>query len=363
MYFFEKIKKLFLSLNKNSFKQPSLNKPKILFLCKKRVDSYGISYGLLNSANFVINYLNKIGIAAELITCIDANEIDKYVTQKNPTIVIIEALWVTPEKIYELMNIGRHRNRSWIIRIHSKVSFLANEGIAIKWLMGYSKLSRNFKNFYIAPNTEEITNDLREHFNLNTLYLPNIYEPMTEVNKRIIVKKREEVHMGCFGAIRPMKNQLIQAIAAIKFADRNNLKLYFHMNGNRNEQNGDNIQKNIIHLFRHHPKHTLIQHNWLSHSDFLELIKEMDYGLQVSLNESFNIVCADFVYVGIPIVTSEIDWMPKLCNVMPSSSESIYHGLERIKKNYQYAINESKKSLDNYNKLAKNQWSTVINKL
>lgn len=42
----------------------------------------------------------------------------------------------------------------------------------------------------------------------------------------------------------------------------------------------------------------------------------MNIGLQVSLTETFNIVAADFVSQGIPIIVSEqIDWMPSVYKV------------------------------------------------
>jgi len=42
----------------------------------------------------------------------------------------------------------------------------------------------------------------------------------------------------------------------------------------------------------------------MDHSDFISIVKSMDIGMQVSLSESFNIVAADFVSNGIPLVGS-----------------------------------------------------------
>jgi len=87
---------------------------------------------LVNSAYFVSEYLKSIGIESEVVTVVDGNDVDKVVTQYDPTHIFIQALFITPAKMYELMNLSRHANRNWIVRIHSKVPFLANEGIAMR---------------------------------------------------------------------------------------------------------------------------------------------------------------------------------------------------------------------------------------
>src|SRR4051812_17688645 len=110
---------------------------RVLFLGKKRNTSYGISFGLRNSAEFVANALMKYGVAEEAVAMmvVDGNSIDKEVYNFEPDVVVIEAIWVTPEKIEELCL--RYPKVKWTIRIHSKTPFLANEGMAFKWINGY----------------------------------------------------------------------------------------------------------------------------------------------------------------------------------------------------------------------------------
>ena len=122
------------------------------------------------------------------------------------------------------------------------------------------------------------------------------------------------VSVACFGAIRPMKNTLLQAMASIVFAEKIGKILHFHIN-TRCEQNGEPIYRNLMFLFKH-TKHQLIEHSWMPHEDFLDVIKEMDLGLQVSFSETFNIVAADMVVSNIPLIGSkEITWLSNLFQV------------------------------------------------
>jgi hypothetical protein len=50
----------------------------------------------------------------------------------------------------------------------------------------------------------------------------------------------------------------------------------------------------------------------------------MDIGLQVSFSETFNIVSADFVSMGVPIVVSgEVPWAPRFIKASPTDSQAI----------------------------------------
>lgn len=296
---------------------------KILFLLKEK--SYGstakgFTTGLLNSATFVVLFLRNHGYEAEVKVIKDSNSIDREVTQYNPDIVILEALWFTPEKIKEILSLTRHKHREWVVRIHSKAPFLANEGISIEWIREYTKL--HLKNLWIAPNTLELTKQLAEVFSHGKfVYLPNVYfiKPCFPQEKYSLCS----LDVGCFGAIRPMKNHFQQALAAIKVADSIGHSLNFHINASRVEQGGENVLKNLRSLFKG-SHHNLVEHGWLDHSEFLSLISRMDFGSQVSFSESFNIVTADFVTAGIPIVTSDdIEWMPGILKASASDFDQI----------------------------------------
>src|SRR4029077_19455509 len=118
----------------------------------------------------------------------------------------------------------------------------------------------------------------------------------------------DDLHIGCFGAIRPLKNQFTQAVAAIEDAKAAGRRLQFHMNGTRQEQGGTAALKNIIALFDN-SSHELVLHPWLEHRDFLKLMSKMDLAMCDSFSETFCIVAADAVAVNAPLVCSDqIPW-------------------------------------------------------
>ena len=286
---------------------------RILLVVKKREakeiwhqnDFYGSpSSGLLNSVQMISVMLDSLNIENKLAEVIDNNSIDREVNNFKPTIVVIEALWVVPEKFKVLIKL--HPKVKWIIRLHSNTPFLANEGIAIEWIFDYLK----FPEVFVASNNLKLFKELEFLTrNRRILYLPNYYNfvSFNHVEKTI---DNNFIRIGCFGAIRPLKNQLLQAIAAIDFADKMGLKLKFYINATRIELNGSSILKNIRALFAN-SKHELLEIPWLSHEDFLIFLKKnIDIGMQISFSETFNIVTADCISQEVPVVVSkEIDFV------------------------------------------------------
>ena len=316
---------------------------RVLFILKRREDYHaimhqaiGLSTGLYNSAKFVHEMLRDQGIESTLEVAIDNNCIDRLVTKHRPTHVIIEALWVVPTKFAELQKL--HPSITWIVRLHSEMPFMAGEGTAMDWIGDYS----GFKNVVIGINAPRMCREIRsylqtrnnwskEELHKNVVYLPNFY-PETYKTKKFD-RDKDHIDIACFGAIRPLKNQLLQAFAALEFAKRINKKLRFHVNAGRIEMNGGPIIHNLKGLFQQlaGTGHEMINHQWCPREDFLSLCAEMDIGLQVSFSETFNIVGADLISQGVPLVgtAEEIPWAIDFFCANPTSSEDIVKKLIR----------------------------------
>lgn len=328
-------------------------KNRILFILKRRDDYHhtkhsshiGLSTGLYNSASFVVDMLNANGISAKMVVVIDNNDIDREVIKYNPTHVIIESLWVVPTKFSILTRL--HPRVKWIIRLHSEIPFLANESVAMDWIPDYY----TYRNVSVACNSPRIKEeldyyldsiyenvkynivlfrDLLKPFRKEVIYLPNIYP--TNFVPKIEKRKNNFLDIGCFGAIRPLKNHLNQALAAIRYADSLKKKLNFHVNSGRVEMRGEPVTRNLASLFSHVSKkgHKLVNHEWTHREDFLKLCGTMDLGMQVSFSETFNIVAADFISQSVPIVVSdEIPWSSNFFTADPQDTGSIYRALYR----------------------------------
>jgi hypothetical protein len=315
-------------------------KKSVLFILKKRED-YGpkhhdhksLSTGLYNSAKFVNQMLIDNGIESNIVVVNDNNDIDREVTKYKPTHVIIEALWVVPEKFKVLHKL--HPNVKWIVRMHSEIPFIANEGNAMTWLGEYVK----YDNVSIAFNAKRILKDFKfyiqtemawnkKEVDKKVIYLPNYFSQ--DYKRKKLNKKKHTIDIACFGAVRPLKNHLNQAIAALRFAESIGKRLHFHINIGRFEMKGDSVYKNLKGLFDQlsNSHHKLVEHEWMPREEFLDLCSKMDIGMQSSFSETFNIVGCDLVSQGVPLIGSpEIVWMNPLFMSNPTSTDSMVNKL------------------------------------
>jgi hypothetical protein len=236
--------------------------------------------------------------------------------------------------------------------------FLAEEGIAINWIKSYPQ------NVIVCPNAKSLVGDLSS-IGIETMYLPNIYYPkQTPVTSRErVLEDKPHVDIGCFGAMRTLKNHFSQAVAAISFGNAINKSIRLHVNAS--ELGDSNILKNIESLF-HGSRHSLVIHKWSSHDEFIKLVRTMDIGMQISLSESFNIVAADFVHNRTPIIVSdEISWLPGSVSVPVNAKTPTI--VKRMKYIYNYFYpsldNACVRALEMYNNNAMSIWWQLGKKL
>ena len=299
----------------------------VLFICHKN-SVYGHSVytrrssGLYNSTSFIVRALRARGVHSEIVEVTDNNDIDREVTKYRPRIVVIEALWVVPEKFDILKKL--HPKVKWFIHLHSDMPFLALEGIAMDWIVRCAA-----KGIGIIANSEESFEALKPIVPPDELiYLPNVYlsEP-----RRARLKGGRIIDVGCFGAVRPLKNQLLQALASIQFARDLGKGLRFHVNNARVETGGAPVLKNLRQLFQDIPNAELVENRWYEPEDFLKHLQlNIDIGLQVSLTETFNVVTADYVTAGLPIVVSkEVKWVSQFSKAIDNSLPDIVEKMHR----------------------------------
>jgi len=347
---------------------------KILFILKRREDyneikhsPKGLSTGLFNSASFMEQMLNDMGIEAHLEVAIDNNCIDRLVNKHKPTHVIIEALWVVPSKFAILTKL--HPGVKWIIRLHSEMPFMAGEGMAMDWIGDYV----TYKNIIIGVNAPRMLDEVRTFLHIKqkwtnaqtierVIYMPNFYPQ--EYKRKEYNSNKHWVDIACFGAVRPLKNHMVQAVAALKFARENGKQLRFHINVGRIEMKGDPVLNNLRGFFQHLYKegHQLIGHEWRPREEFLELCSQMDIGLQCNFSETFNIVSADLISQGVPVVGSyEIPWATRWFNARPAESTEIANAIERTHILPQVNVWLNQRNLTKYTNKTRKIWSKYFN--
>ena len=346
---------------------------KVLFIIKQRF-IYGEktkAYGLYNSCDFVSRKLIELGVDSKVVQVVDNNCIDKEVHAYKPTDVFIEALWVVPDKFKVLAKL--HPNVTWHIRMHSKTPFIATEGNAFNWLNQYMSLCKEGIKIKLSANSIDFFNDLKSIYGTkNVSYSPNLYYPSHDYdfscNVPDIRTNSNEFHIGIFGALRPLKNHLQQALWSIQFGKLIKRPIVVHINVSEHEAKSNtngvaNVLFNIRNLFSEEAENCrLYEHPWYSHSDFLGVVKQMDLGLQVSYSETFNITAADFVYMNVPIVVSdEIKFVNPFSRINTNSSkqamtammDSVRFGSLGLNYFNRYLLNKT-------NRKAVNSWKELL---
>jgi len=304
-----------------------------------------------------------MGYESKLIEVVDNNDIDREVSKYKPTHVFIEALWVVPSKFEQLIPL--HPTVKWYVRLHSNTPFLSSEGIAVEWIVQYLAIGVRYPQFKVSCNAEKLVNDFEGALGVRTVYAPNVYMPKDEIEAapNSISHCHDNINIGCFGAIRPLKNQLIQAMAAIAFGRKVGRQITYHINSGRVESNGEPTLRNIQALFAS-SGNKLQVHEWLDWHNFIKIVRTMDLGLQVSLSETFDIVAADFVYANVPIVGSkEIEWLSPLYQASCTDSVDIVKKLEAAWEGKQFGIHSANRNgLREWNEHAKEAWKKLLKK-
>jgi len=348
---------------------------RILFILKRREDfipikhsPLGLSTGLYNSAKFMQEMLVNSGVDAEIEVAIDNNCIDRLVSRHKPTHVILEALWVVPSKFAVLTKL--HPTVKWIVRLHSELPFMSGEGIAMDWLGDYS----DFANIVIGINAPRMLGEIREYLKTRNnwckeqtesrvIYMPNYYPQ--DYKHKSYRRDKYWIDVACFGAVRLLKNHLLQAFASIKFANRIGKQLRFHINGGRIEMKGDPVLHNLYGSFQqlHEFNHQLITHEWTPREEFLKTCASMDMGLQCNFSETFNIVSADLISQGVPIIgTKEIPWSSRFFNADPTNSDQLADVMYRTYQFPQINVFLNQRNLNNYTERTNKIWVNMFNK-
>jgi glycosyltransferase involved in cell wall biosynthesis len=224
-----------------------------------------------------------------------------------PTHVILAAPWI-PSNEVELMA-SEFVEVAFVVVSHSSVGFLTADPHAIRLLRQTADLQLSTHNVFVGGNSTKFTEWATEAWGVNAVCLPNLYD-LTESFPRH--DRRWEgggLRLGLFGANRPLKNHLSGAAAAVVLARELHVPVELLLSTGRNEGSDgralEEMTENIANL-------RVTRTGWLPWSSFRRLLRTVDLVFQVSYTETFNVVTADAIAEGVPVVASDaIEWVPR----------------------------------------------------
>lgn len=274
----------------------------------------GISHiGLGVSAALNAAEINKHIGPAEVIPAqnnVDiVNAIRKYNDEHEEplTNIIISAPWISVKDTRAMVTY--FKDIQFTVLSHSNVGFLQADPNGIHLLREGLKLSQELPNFKISGNSRKFVEWMQVAYGVPVVLLPNMY-PVKEVTTEL--EDEGVIKIGNFGAIRPQKNVLTATAAAVAIGREMQRPVEMYINSGREEGGVWTLMNALHQLIDDVPNFELKQAPWCSWSEFKEdYVANMDLLIQVSYTESFNMVTADGISVGVPSVVSDaIDWAP-----------------------------------------------------
>ncbi len=221
------------------------------------------------------------------------------------THVVISAPWLS---VYDLINlIENFKNTQFVILSHSNVGFLQADPEGVMLLRQYHELAETHRNLKVGGNSEKFVKWMQEAYGHDSILLPNLY-PLPDNPKDKRWDGKSPLKIGAFGAVRPYKNFMTAAGAAIVIHRFLNVPVELHMSTGGEGGTTEAIEQMCANVHGV----TLIKHEWQFWDKFIQLVSKMDLLLQVSYTESFNLITADGIAVGVPsVVSTAIEWAPQ----------------------------------------------------
>lgn len=221
-------------------------------------------------------------------------------------LVVLQAIWYRPGEMIPVAL--RLPHVTFLVRIHSNLSFLAVEPEQLRLLLEIARLAPT--NVRIACVSGRLARWLRDGLDVTALHLPNLYDLPPAPAPRALEDDRP-LRLGAFGALRLQKHHAVAAGAAAMVARRLGRPVELHINADRGDGSILSLLRTIAGAA---PGLTLVEHGWRPHQEFAAMAGTMDLGLQPSASETFNYVTADLAARSVSSVVGEaIEWMPWSC--------------------------------------------------
>lgn len=253
------------------------------------------------------------------VDIVDSIELYNRTHEKPLTHVVISAPWLS---IYDLERMLEHfKHTQFVILSHSNIGFLQADPDGMYLFRQYHALAHRFHNLKIGGNSSKFVHWMRKCYGDDIVLLPNLYPVEPHIQPKVWTRGTP-LKIGAFGAVRPQKNFMTAAAAAVAIQKHLRVPVELHMSDGGEGDCGTTVP--AIDQMVSGTGVTVIRHPWCYWDDFIQLIKAMDLMIQVSYTESFNMVTADGISVGVPsVVSPAIYWAPEDWKAEPDDAMDV----------------------------------------
>ena len=323
------------------------------FAAHAGISHIGLGVAALKNAE----YLNARGYDATVVAAKHNIDVVEAIREHGFTHVIISAPWLSSLDVDSMV---RHfKDVKFGIIAHSNIGFLQADPGALLLLRKYALISKEVPNLFIGGNSFIFANWFSEVYGTERLVLPNLYE----VEEREIFHNQcdEVIRIGSFGAIRPQKNVMTAAAAAMLLAEQTGRPVEFNVSTGREDGGGGVILNAIRQMMTQIPGIELVERHWSNWMEFKRTIRHMDILFQMSYTESFNMVTADGVSEGVPSVTSDaIVWVPDNWKAQADNVYSVVEIAKHMLRHREHEVHEGREALRKHNHHGFQFWKAFL---
>lgn len=330
------------------------------FAANRHISHIGLGVTASNTAKVLRQY----GVYAEVWPIVDAAGLDanlaRFANQKVPiTHVVISAPWIPTLQLQSLML--KYPYIEFACLSHSNVGFLQADTAGVTKIREYLDLETANANFRFGGNSRKFCAWVEQAYNDPCMWLPNLYYlDHTSAPRRPLYAGGGTLRIGAFGALRPLKNFMSAAGAALAIARSMRADLELWISAGRNEGGGNTVVDAIRAMFRGLPYAKLVENSWQTWPQFRHTVAHMHLLLAVSYTESFHVVTADGITEGVPSVCSDaIDWVPPYWSAPADDVTQIANIGIGLLQNIG-ATSDGLRALSAYNTLGLHQWRQYL---
>jgi hypothetical protein len=283
-----------------------------LILCYKNFAAHaGISHiGLGVAAANTAKVLRANGVRATVVPLVGSAELLNVPTKfPDVTHIVVSAPWIPTQTVATFSQDNPEIKLA--INCHSNVGFLQADTSAVDLIRDYMSIERNTFNFNLGGNSVRFCSWVKDCFQVDCKFLPNLYYLDYLSGQPRPPYHGGTVRIGMFGAIRPLKNMMTGAAAALEIARSLRDPLELWICAGRAEGGGQTVLSSIRAMYKSLPGVSLMENPWAPWPVFRRRVAAMHILMQPSYSESFNMVTADGIAEGVPSVVSDaITWAP-----------------------------------------------------